>query len=172
MRLSVEDFNQDQDGRASELLMHCAPIPSWRDRVMAERPYADAAAVMHTAGELAAQWSDRDVLHALADHPRIGERAAGDSAQAAASRREQSGLEASESTQQQWLEANAEYERRFGCIFLIRAAGRTSQEMLAHLQQRLTHSEEYEHQIRREQLVQIALLRLSEALGAESLEEH
>ena len=66
-----------------------------------------------------------EVAAALAAHPRIGERAAGDSAEAASSRREQSAVtRAGDEVKQALADGNRAYERRFGHVFLIRAAGR------------------------------------------------
>ena len=61
-------------------------------------------------------------------------------------------------------EANAAYEERFGRIFLIRAAGRSPEEMLAELKRRLGNDELTEATEAIEQLRQIALLRLRQAL--------
>lgn len=61
--------------------------------------------------------------------------------------------------------ANAAYEERFGRIFLIRAAGRSPEEMLAELQRRLANDETTEADEAVEQLRQIALLRLRQTLG-------
>ena len=55
---------------------------------------------------------------------------------------------------------NAAYEERFGRVFLIRAAGRSPEEMLAELERRLGNDDETEAREAIEQLRQIALLRL------------
>ncbi|WP_258933836.1 hypothetical protein [Nesterenkonia pannonica] len=96
--------------------------------------------------------------------PRIGEKVSGDDAEAAASRREQGELTADEQARIDWIEANRQYEARFDRIFLIRAKGRSSEEMLEHLQRRLSHDAETENEVRRQQLAEIALLRLEESL--------
>jgi hydroxyisourate hydrolase len=57
-------------------------------------------------------------------------------------------------------EANAAYERRFGRVFLIRAAGRTADEMLAELERRLRNDDEAEVREACEQLAQIAAGRI------------
>jgi 2-oxo-4-hydroxy-4-carboxy-5-ureidoimidazoline decarboxylase len=55
---------------------------------------------------------------------------------------------------------NADYERRFDRVFLIRAAGRSRIEILSELERRLAHSDEQELPIVADELRQIALLRL------------
>lgn len=60
--------------------------------------------------------------------------------------------------------ANAEYEGRFGRVFLIRAAGRSADEMLAEIHRRLDNDHETEAQEAVDQLREIALLRLRSTL--------
>jgi 2-oxo-4-hydroxy-4-carboxy-5-ureidoimidazoline decarboxylase len=59
---------------------------------------------------------------------------------------------------------NAAYEERFGRVFLIRAAGRTPDEILANLERRLASDPEAETAEATQQLAEIALLRLRGAL--------
>ena len=55
---------------------------------------------------------------------------------------------------------NAAYEERFGRVFLIRAAGRDAEEILAELDRRLGNDDEAERAETVDNLRQIALLRL------------
>ncbi|WP_146341057.1 2-oxo-4-hydroxy-4-carboxy-5-ureidoimidazoline decarboxylase [Nesterenkonia sp. NBAIMH1] len=162
MRLS--EFNDASADQAGEVLSTCAPVASWRAGLLARRPYASFDELSRTAADLAEGWTDQEVDAALAHHPRIGEKVSGDDAEAAASRREQGELTADEQARIDWIEANRQYEARFDRIFLIRAKGRSSEEMLEHLQRRLSHDAETENEVRRQQLAEIALLRLEESL--------
>jgi 2-oxo-4-hydroxy-4-carboxy-5-ureidoimidazoline decarboxylase len=103
-----------------------------------------------------------DVLIALNAHPRIGERPAGDSREAAWSRREQSAVTADDAIR----EANRAYEEKFGHVFLIFASGRSQEEILAAAKQRLGNDEQTEREVVKEELRKIALLRLERALDA------
>ncbi len=60
---------------------------------------------------------------------------------------------------------NRAYEERFGHVFLIRAAGRTAEEMLAELRRRLGNPEEQERAEVTEQLAQITALRVRELVS-------
>ena len=62
-------------------------------------------------------------------------------------------------------EGNLAYERRFGHVFLIRAAGRSAEEMLAELRWRLANDEPSERAEVTEQLAQITRSRLERLLG-------
>ena len=113
-------------------------------------------------GEIA----DADVDQALAGHPRIGDRAEGEGTDARWSREEQASVaDAGDDVQQQLRDGNLSYERRFDRVFLIRAAGRSPQEMLTELTRRLDQDDETERAEVREQLRQITRLRLERALS-------
>lgn len=162
MRLS--EFNDASAEEAGNLLSTCAPIASWRSAVLARRPYESVPELRRTAEQLAQGWTDQEVDGALAHHPRIGERVTGEDAEAQASRREQGALSEDQEARLAWLDANHEYEQKFDRIFLIRAKGRTPEEMMSQLRERLGNTPEDEARVRREQLVEIALLRLDDAV--------
>ena len=55
---------------------------------------------------------------------------------------------------------NRAYEERFGHLYLVRAAGRSGQEMLALLDERLGNDQLVEQDVVRQQLAEITSLRL------------
>jgi 2-oxo-4-hydroxy-4-carboxy-5-ureidoimidazoline decarboxylase len=59
---------------------------------------------------------------------------------------------------------NAAYEQRFDRVFLIRAAGRSADEILAELDRRLENDDATERSETVEQLGEIAVLRLESAV--------
>lgn len=61
---------------------------------------------------------------------------------------------------------NRDYEERFGRVFLIRAAGRSPEEMLAELERRLGNDDDAEVAEAAGQLAEIALLRLRRSVTA------
>jgi 2-oxo-4-hydroxy-4-carboxy-5-ureidoimidazoline decarboxylase len=154
------------DADAAEQLRACNAAPRWIEQMLAHRPYADLDSVLDTAERVARDLDWSEVRRALDAHPRIGERAGGGSTEAQWSRREQSALGTSDARTQELLRAgNAEYERRFGHVFLIRAAGRSAEEMLTELDRRLGNDETRERAEVTEQLAQITRLRLQTLLA-------
>jgi 2-oxo-4-hydroxy-4-carboxy-5-ureidoimidazoline decarboxylase len=130
--------------------------------LVAGRPYRSLDRLLAASDAAVAGLSWPDVSEALASHPRIGERAGGASREAAWSRGEQAGAAGAAADVQDGLAAgNAEYEARFGHVFLICAAGRSGAEMLAELRTRLGHSEDAEQQVVKRELGAIARLRLA-----------
>lgn len=158
----LEEFNALPEGDAHALVRTCADVPWWAAVVVAARPYPSVAALRTHADEQALAWGAADVAQALADHPRIGERHGGTGASADLSAREQGGVDPADGDVTARLAAaNARYEQRFGRVFLVRAAGRSSDEILALLEQRLAHDDATEAEVTAQQLREIAALRLA-----------
>lgn len=163
----LDDFNADPPGPAGAALRACNAAPRFAEEVLAGRPYPDVDALVARAGAVVRALSWGDILLALAAHPRIGDRVAGNSAEAAASRREQSSMaDAEADVRAALLEGNRAYEQRFDHVFLIRAAGRSPEEMLTELRRRLASDEETERAEVTEQLAQITELRVAAMVGA------
>jgi len=165
--MSLDEFNRLPAREAQDVLLGCAHVERWAAAVAAERPYPTVAAAVAAAATLADPWTDAEVDAALARHPRIGERAAGDGADARSSRREQAGVDGAPADVVRRLVAgNRAYEERFGHVFLVRAAGRSAQEILDQLTERLDHDAATERATTARVLREIAALRLEGALSA------
>jgi 2-oxo-4-hydroxy-4-carboxy-5-ureidoimidazoline decarboxylase len=164
--VSVARLNGASDEAARRLLLTCLDAPQWADRVLAGRPYGTVGDVEAAMVAASAAISDAELEHALARHPRIGERADAERHDAAHSTREQSGVDRDDADLARRLEeGNRTYEDRFGRVFIVRAAGRSGADILEHLQQRLVNSDELERAATIDQLTQIAVLRMKQQLG-------
>jgi OHCU decarboxylase len=127
------------------------------------RPFADKDQLQRTADEVWLGLGPDDWLEALAGHPRIGERPG---AAQEHSRREQAGMDqATDTTRAAIAAGNRQYEERFGHIFLIAAAGRSSQEILGELTRRLGNGPEEELRVAADEHRRITRLRLERMLG-------
>lgn len=155
-------FDELPEDEARAALAACLDVPRFVDEVVAGRPYGSLAALVAAASASAAVLSDDELDRALARHPRIGERA-GAAHDAAHSAREQAGVDRSDAEVLERLAAgNRAYEERFDRVFLVRAAGRDSHQILAELERRLGNDDATERAETVEQLRQIALLRLEQ----------
>jgi 2-oxo-4-hydroxy-4-carboxy-5-ureidoimidazoline decarboxylase len=159
--VSLEDFNGLPEQEAADRLRACLDVRRWVDTVLEGRPYADPGALLAVARTAAADLDDTELDAALARHPRIGERA-GAGHDADFSAREQAEVEASDADR--LAAANRAYEERFDRVFLIRAAGRSSAEILAECERRLGNDDDTERRETVDQLGQIALLRLEQVV--------
>ncbi|MFT3797811.1 2-oxo-4-hydroxy-4-carboxy-5-ureidoimidazoline decarboxylase [Microbacterium sp.] len=165
MTMDLDEFNDLAAADAAATVSVWAAVPAWVDAVVEARPYASVDALAERAAALAASWGAAELDAALAHHPRIGERPGGGGAEAAASRSEQAAMAgASDEIARAMAEANAAYDARFERVFLIRAAGRTPDEMLAEIRRRLDNTPDVETAEALGQLREIALLRLRSTL--------
>ncbi|HWC09370.1 MAG TPA: 2-oxo-4-hydroxy-4-carboxy-5-ureidoimidazoline decarboxylase, partial [Solirubrobacterales bacterium] len=162
--MDLQSFNTSPADVVRPVLQACCDAPSWVAAVLAGRPYADEADVVRTADEAARRFTAADVDQALAAHPRIGERAEGEHAEAAWSRREQAAVGTDQATAQALAEGNRAYEERFGRVFLICASSLSADEVLASLRDRLDVRPVVEAAVVADELRKIALLRLERLL--------
>lgn len=164
--MHLEQFNTAGRREAAEFLRPCLDIQRWIDELTDARPYASFDALLAAGDGAASPLTPTEVEAALAHHPRIGERAKGNSREAKLSQSEQDGLGVADAAAAEALaEGNRAYEEKFGQVFLIRAAGRSREDILAALNNRLTHTPEAEQTIIGQQLREIALLRMEGLMG-------
>ncbi|WP_407304740.1 2-oxo-4-hydroxy-4-carboxy-5-ureidoimidazoline decarboxylase [Acinetobacter sp.] len=165
--MQLVEFNQASSPDAIRFLKHCVQIPSWSTQIAAKRPYVSVEDVLNTAAQQAASWTWDEIKTALDNHPRIGEKKAQaelSEIEKSFSNREQSSITADEETQLALLKGNIAYEKKYGFIFLIKASGLSSEDVLQALKYRLVNDPEIEKRIVHNQLAEIALLRLSQEL--------
>jgi 2-oxo-4-hydroxy-4-carboxy-5-ureidoimidazoline decarboxylase len=164
--MHLEQFNSASRAEAAEALRPCLDIPRWINELVDARPYPALASLLETGHGAASPFSPAEIKAALAHHPRIGERAPGNSTEARLSQAEQAGLgEGDAAIAQALADGNRAYEEKFGQVFLIRAAGRSRPEILAALHTRLAHTPGAEQEIIGQQLREIAVLRLEGLMG-------
>jgi 2-oxo-4-hydroxy-4-carboxy-5-ureidoimidazoline decarboxylase len=165
---AVQTFNERPAVRLEADLRGCCAAPGWGAEIVAKRPYRDRSEIVAAADDAATRLRWAEVLAGLSAHPRIGERATGDSQEALWSRGEQSTAAetADRGTRSALVDVNRAYEEKFGHVFLIFASGRTQEEILGVARERLGHDEETERAIVAGELRKIALRRLERVLDA------
>ena len=146
---------------ANAALLRCCGSHRWADAMTAARPFEDVPALLRIAERT--WWSLGEVDHhqAFAAHPRIGE--GGNSAWSAAE--QQGAAEAQAQILEDLADANREYFDRFGFIFIICAAGRTAEAMLAAIEQRIGNTHAEELRCAAEEQAKIMRLRLTKLIG-------
>jgi 2-oxo-4-hydroxy-4-carboxy-5-ureidoimidazoline decarboxylase len=166
---SIAELDSMPESEAAFKLAACCGSGKWIREMIARRPYRTRENMLSTAEEIARGLGDADWLEAFAHHPRIGEgrAAANVSASAAAwSNSEQAPVtRVSGAVRAALAEANAEYERRFGFIFIISAAGRDPDDILSALLRRLDNTREQEMAIAAQEQQKITRLRLEKLIS-------
>lgn len=164
---SLDALNAAEPPDAERDLLACCAARRWADELIVHRPYPDLATLEQMSDRVFDRLDWAGVEQALAAHPRIGERIAGQARQASWSRAEQSAAASSDSAVLTELhQANRAYEQRFGHVFLICATGRSAEDILAALRLRLGNDDQTERQVVRDELRKIANLRLRKLVGA------
>lgn len=160
----LDQFNELHRPAVLRLLLDICQSPSWRAQVADKRPYADVATALKVSDESLASISEFEIDESMIDHPRIGARKAGPR-----STREQSRFADTidDSTFEEFTRLNQQYEDKFGFIFLIAAEGKSAQEVLGALAERLAHDPVQERAVMREELAKINRQRLEQLLDNE-----
>jgi 2-oxo-4-hydroxy-4-carboxy-5-ureidoimidazoline decarboxylase len=166
--LALERLNALAAGEARAAFESCCGSRAWIERMVAGRPYASVGRLLDHAGEAWWALGPGDWREAFAHHPRIGDRESlrRRFAGAADPAREQASVAAAdEATLAELAAGNRAYEERFGYIFIVRAAGRGADEMLAALRARLGNDPADEIRIAAAQQLEITRLRLERLVG-------
>ncbi len=155
--MTLAAFNSAPVEQAVAAMLGCCASRRFAAAMAAGRPYASAEAAELATDTVFETLSWPDVLEAMDAHPRIGARVAG------ASAAEQSGV--GDASRAELAAGNADYERRFGHVFLICASGLSGEQMLAALRQRLANDELAERTAATEELRKITVLRVRQELA-------
>ena len=164
MTLTVEQLDTLPAAEAAFKLAACCGSKTWIARMVAKRPYGSRDGLFAAAEDVARTLQHGDWLDAFAHHPRIGEKnaAAHVSADAAswASNEQSAASTADRDVQTDLAAANAEYEKRFGFIFIVSANGRSAEQILSALRERLSNDSHAEIFVAAREQQKITRLRL------------
>lgn len=144
------------DDLRTSLLGVCAS-KRWADAVVRARPYDDAAGLYACSDEAVHALDVAALGEALGGHPRIGDRP-----DTASSRREQASMaDAEASIADRIRTGNVAYENAFGHVYLVCASGKSPEELLGILEQRLHNDPATERSVVLGELAAINRLRLA-----------
>jgi len=153
---------------AAKELRQCCGSSRWADLVSSDRPYSKLETLITHADLVWWTLTPADWLEAFRSHPKIGEKKPGDKVSVQSqqwSGQEQAGVSsAPQDTVDSLAELNRAYEEKFGFIFIICATGKTSEEMLAALKERLQHDSDTELRLAAAEQAKITALRLKKLL--------
>ena len=162
--MTIAEFDHLGVEEKKALLHQCCGSAQWVNKMVSELPAEDLVDLLEIAEE---QWyacQETDWREAFAHHPKIGdinslkEKFASTAHWAEGEQAEVQ--QASEQTLQQLAAGNQAYEQRFGYIFIVCATGKSADEMLQLLNQRLYNNPEVEIQMAMEEQNKITRIRL------------
>ena len=168
MQRDLTWLNSLTDEEATKELLQCCGSKRWASATATGRPYDTLEILLATADDIWWSLNPNDWIEAFRSHPKIGEKKAADKVSAQSqqwSGQEQSGVaNASNTTIDSLADLNREYEQKFGFIFIICATGKTSDEIVAALRERLPHEPAAELPIAAAEQSKITALRLKKLL--------
>lgn len=151
-------------------LLKCCGSKEWARRVCQARPFSNVDELTKQSEAVWRSLERSDWLEAFRSHPKIGERKASSTVAAAAekwSEQEQAGIDSStQDVMSALAELNAQYEQKFGFIFIVCATGKSSEEMLALLRERFGNSPEEELRIAAVEQAKITELRIKKLINS------
>jgi 2-oxo-4-hydroxy-4-carboxy-5-ureidoimidazoline decarboxylase len=167
--MTIEEFNRQDEDRIRDQLLKCCGSDHWVNGMMRYHPFASEQDLEEKAAFV---WyhecMDEDWMEAFAQHPKIGdlkslqEKFAGTKEWAGA---EQAGVNiAAGNVVEELAKGNEAYENKFGFIFIVCATGKSAEEMLALLRQRLSNEYKKEIMIAMEEQNKITQLRIKKLL--------
>lgn len=169
MQEALERLNALSLEEAEAELLKCCGSTKWARGVSWRRPFQQATELFNAADNVWMACEERDWLEAFSAHPKIGGRKAATPQTADAARwseDEQAGVrDVGSETMQALADNNLEYERKFGFIFIVCATGKSSEEMLELLRERLPNDHDAELRLAAEEQRRITHLRLEKLLS-------
>ena len=169
MTITIAQLDEMPDAEAAFKLAACCGSGRWVAEMLLRRPLGSRGHLVGAADEVAASLREPDWLEAFRHHPKIGQRISNAVVSTSAeswSTGEQSAVAtASTAIRAALADANEDYERRFGFIFIICASGRSATEILAALRARMGNTREAEIFVAAAEQQQITRLRLEKLVA-------
>lgn len=166
--MTIEELNNSDRFEVLNFFLQCCGCSKWIELMASSRPFRDKHDVLEKSYM---HWNSIDNyfrMEAFLHHPKIGDikslkkKYSGTKLLAES---EQSGVSsASDETLKLLSDLNYEYEKKFGFIFIVCASGKSAEEMVHDLLQRIGNSFEQELEIAMNEQSKITNLRLEKFL--------
>ncbi len=168
MEAGLERLNSLPANEAEVEFGKCCGSTNWARRMASECPFANSKQMVTLADRIWWALEPDDWLEAFASHPKIGEnkaaRATAAKAQSWAAQEQSGGQNTADETVRSLAELNHEYEKKFGYIYIVCATGKSLEEMLANLRERLPNDAETELRTAAREQSRITKLRLGKLI--------
>jgi len=167
--MTIEELNNLSDQEAFEELFKCCGSTRWANQVNAEKPFESESALIDLADKVWASCKGSDYKEAFTHHPKIGDIESLSKKFASTAKwasGEQKNVEsASKTTITRLAELNETYASKFGFIFIVCATGKSADEMLQLLEERIGNNQAEELEIAAAEQHKITIIRLRKLLS-------
>ncbi len=167
--MTIQDFNEKSTEQAEQDLFQCCGSKKWTKEMMQHFPFkSEKHLVAYATNIWYAACNEKDWRESFTQHPKIGDVKSLTKKFASTSHlagKEQEGLAAaSVEAIQQLAKANKDYEEKNGFIFIVCATGKSAEEMLRLLQDRLNNTTEEEVRIAMGEQAKITIIRFKKLM--------
>jgi len=167
--MNLQEFNTQDKSDVAKALFQCCGSNTWVDKMMEHFPFTSEKEMIELGIKI---WYDTcvesDWRASFTQHPKIGDTKNFEAKFAATQHlagKEQAGVQtASKSTIQRLVQANKDYESKNDFIFIVCATGKTADEMLRLLEDRLKNTPEEEVHIAMGEQAKITLIRFKKLM--------
>lgn len=168
--MTLNEFNSLSKEDAKVQLAACCGADNWQQEMLKGIPYANEELLLkHSQYAWFNLCNEPDWQEAFTHHPKIGDVKSliekFETTKHLAGREQESVNNASSETIEKLATANTDYETKFGFIFIVCATGKSAEEMLRLLEDRLTNSKQEELNIAMGEQAKITFLRLKKTLN-------
>jgi len=146
--MTISEFNNLDKVQAFTQLFKCCGSTNWAKNLVEKIPFQNIESLKEISNQIWNLCDEKDFLEAFTHHPKIGDVKSLElkftSTKTWAAGEQASVGQASFETINLLAEKNQEYENKFGFIFIVCATGKTAEQMLELLIQRLPNTIEKE----------------------------
>jgi 2-oxo-4-hydroxy-4-carboxy-5-ureidoimidazoline decarboxylase len=168
--MTLDELNLLSRTEAAIALSRCCGSAQWAKTMALKRPFFELDELYKAADAVWKRLSKDDWVEAFSHHPKIGDTNTPQEKFASTepwTESEQGGVHGvPEKTLQDLASGNADYEKKFGYIFIVCPNGNQADEILVILKQRLTNDPAHELQIAAEEQRKITRLCLEKLFSA------
>ena len=167
---AIDRINSIPTEQAEAEFLKCCGSRRWAAKMTTERPFENVEEMVTAADRIWWALESTDWLEAFDSHPKIGETKAAASVARESlswSATEQSGTrDSAQQTMEELAELNREYQEKFGFIYIVCATGKSAEEMLMILRERLSNDAATELRNAATEQAKITTLRLNKLIEA------
>jgi len=167
--MTLDALNRLSEADAAAAFTQCCTAQRWVERMVIDRPFESLPEMLEISDRIWEECDVDDYLEAFEGHPRIGDveslakKYANTKAWAGG---EQKGVESADrAVLERLAKGNADYEEKFGHIFIVCATGKSAAEMLALLEARMPNDPKTEVMVAAEEQNKITRIRLKKLLA-------
>lgn len=166
--MTIEELNKSGKQEVFDAFFKCCGCTIWAKNLVDFRPFKNKEDLFRLSDMIWTSCDDEEVMEAFSHHPKIGDIKSLEKKFASTKEwasGEQSGVNvATPKVLQELADANEEYEKKFGYIFIVCATGKTADEMLNLLKIRILNEPENEIRIAKAEQNKITHIRLEKLI--------